>query len=117
MTIWLLCQRDEPSCTRRGPSVTWCPIRESISGFHISLVPLNASVSSKRVALCVCLCIHWRELNKMLVSDSGGLGDMQSIFDGLKGKRFFTQLDLASGFHQIERDRRKRPFQNSFPRC
>ncbi|CAN0455895.1 unnamed protein product, partial [Pylaiella littoralis] len=27
---------------------------------------------------------------------------MQPIFDGLKGKRYFTQLDLASGFHQIE---------------
>lgn len=62
-------------------------------------------------AQCLCvkkkdgtvrLCIDWRELNKHLVSDSGGLGDMQSIFDGLKGKRYFTQLDLAAGFHQIE---------------
>ena len=62
-------------------------------------------------AQCLCvkkkdgtirLCIDWRELNKHLVSDSGGVGDMQSIFDGLKGKRYSTQLDLASGFHQIE---------------
>jgi len=62
-------------------------------------------------AQCLCvrkkdgtlrLCIDWRVLNKLLVSDSGGLGDMQTIFDGLKGKRHFTQLDLASGFHQIE---------------
>ena len=29
------------------------------------------------------LWIDWRALNKLLVSDSGGLGDMQSIFDGL----------------------------------
>ena len=58
-------------------------------------------------AQCLCvkkkdgtvrLCIDWRELNKHLVSDSGGLGDMQSIFDGLKGKRYFTQLDLAPVF-------------------
>ena len=64
----------------------------------------------------VRLCIDWRELNKHLVSDSGGLGDMQSIFDGLKGKRYFTQLDLASGFHQIEiaeRDRFKTAFRDA----
>ena len=62
-------------------------------------------------AQCVCvrkkdgtmrLCIDWRALNGLLISDSGGLGDMQSIFDSLKGKKFFTQLDLASGFHQME---------------
>lgn len=76
-------------------------------------------------AQCLCvkkkdgtmrLCIDWRELNKRLVSDSGGLGDMQSIFDGLKGKRYFTQLDLASGFHQIniaEKDRFKTAFRDA----
>ncbi|CAB1118123.1 unnamed protein product [Ectocarpus sp. CCAP 1310/34] len=48
-------------------------------------------------AQCLCvkkkddtlrLCIDWRELNKLLVSDSGGFGDMQTIFDGLKGKKW-----------------------------
>ncbi|CAB1096027.1 unnamed protein product [Ectocarpus sp. CCAP 1310/34] len=62
-------------------------------------------------AQCLCvkkkggtlrLCIDWRELNKLLVSDSGGLGDMHALFDGLKGNKYFTQLDLASGFHQME---------------
>ena len=43
------------------------------------------------------LCIDWRALNKQLVADSGGLGDIQTIFDGLKGKKLFTQIDLASG--------------------
>ena len=69
-------------------------------------------------AQCLCvkkkdgtvrLCIDWRELNKRLVCDSGGLGDMQAIFDGLKGKRYFTQLDLASGFHQLSINPRDRP--------
>ena len=48
------------------------------------------------------LCIDWRALNEQLVADSGGLGDIQTIFDGLKGKKFFTQIDLASGYHQVE---------------
>ena len=76
-------------------------------------------------AQCLCvkkkdgtvrLCIDWRELNKRLVSDSGGLGDMQSIFDGLKGKRYFTQRDLASGFQQVtvsEKDRFKTAFRDA----
>ena len=41
---------------------------------------------------------------------------MQTIFDGLKGKRYFTQLDLASGFHQIEiaeKDRHKTAFRDA----
>ena len=76
-------------------------------------------------AQCLCvrkkdgtlrLCIDWRELNKHLVTDSGGLGDMQTIFDGLKGKRYFSQLDLASGFHQLsiaEKDRHKTAFRDA----
>lgn len=76
-------------------------------------------------AQCLCirkkdgtlrLCIDWRELNKHLVNDSGGLGDMQSIFDGLKGKKYFTQLDLASGFYQMsiaEQDRFKTAFRDA----
>ena len=62
------------------------------------------------------LSIDWRALNKLLVSDSGGLGDMQSIFDGLKGKGYFTQLDLASWFHQIsiaEKNRFKTGFRDA----
>ncbi|CAB1108851.1 unnamed protein product [Ectocarpus sp. CCAP 1310/34] len=62
------------------------------------------------------LCIDWRELNTLLVSDSGDLGDMQTIFDTLKGKKYFTQLDLASGFHQMEiaeKDRYKTAFRDA----
>ncbi|CAB1105423.1 unnamed protein product [Ectocarpus sp. CCAP 1310/34] len=76
-------------------------------------------------AQCLCvkkkdgtlrLCIDWRELNKLLVSDSGGLGDMQTTFDGLKGKRYFSQLDLACGFHRMEiteKDRYKTAFRDA----
>ncbi|CAB1097320.1 unnamed protein product [Ectocarpus sp. CCAP 1310/34] len=77
-------------------------------------------------AQCLCvkqkdgmlrLCIDWRELNKLLVSDSGGLGDMQTIFGGSKGKKYyFTQLDLASGSHQMkiaENDHYKTAFRDA----
>ena len=67
--------------------------------------------NSPWAAQCLCvkkkdgtlrLCIDWRALNEQLVADSGGLGDIQTIFDGLEGKKFFTQIDLASVYHQVE---------------
>ena len=45
------------------------------------------------------LCIDWRILNEQPVADNGGLGDIQTTFDGLKRKKIFTQIDLASGYH------------------
>ena len=62
------------------------------------------------------LCVDWRRLNSLLVIDSGGLGDMQSMFSNLKGKRYFTQIDLASGFHQLpiaEKDKHKTAFRDA----
>ena len=41
------------------------------------------------------LCIDWRTLNARLVANSGGLGGIQSILDGLK--RYFIQIELALG--------------------
>ena len=52
----------------------------------------------------------------LLVIDSGGLGGMQSMFSNLKGKRYFTQIDLASGFHQlpiVKKDKHKTAFRNA----
>ena len=62
------------------------------------------------------LCVDWRRLNARLIVDGGGLGDMQSIFSSLKGKRYFTQIDLASGFHQMpiaEKDKHKTAFRDA----
>ena len=47
--------------------------------------------------------VHWPALNEQLVADSDGLGDIQTIFDGLERKRFFTQIDLASGRNRVKR--------------
>ena len=57
------------------------------------------------------LCVDWRRPNSLLVIDSDGLGDMQSMLFNPKGKRYFTQIDLASGFHH----HRERQTQNRLP--
>ena len=62
------------------------------------------------------LCVDWRRLNSLLVIGSGGLGDMQRMFSNLKGKRYSTQIDLDSGFHQLpiaEKDKHKTAFRDA----
>ena len=62
------------------------------------------------------LYVDWRRLNSLLVIDSGGLGDIQRMFFNLKGKRYFAQIDLASGFHQLpiaEKDKHKSAFRDA----
>ena len=44
--------------------------------------------------------MDWQALNEQLIVNSGGLGGIQTIFDGLK--RYFTRKDLALGYHQVE---------------
>ena len=62
------------------------------------------------------LCLDWCRFNSLPVIDSGGLGDMQSMFSNLKVKHYFTQIDLASGFHQLpiaEKDKHKTAFRDA----
>ena len=47
-------------------------------------------------------CQDYRRLNALLETDSGGLGHIASIFDGMRGSTCFTSIDLASGFTQLE---------------
>ena len=85
-------------------------IRPSNSQWAAQVVCVRKSDGTLR------LCVDWRKLNALLKTDSGGLGDIQRIFSNLKGKTYFTQMDLASGFHQItiaEKDRPKTAFRDA----
>lgn len=44
----------------------------------------------------VRICQDYRALNALMKTDSGGLGDVQAIFDRLRGSKYFSALDLAS---------------------
>ncbi|CAM9901154.1 unnamed protein product, partial [Sphacelaria rigidula] len=56
------------------------------------------------------LCQDFRGLNELLESYSGGLGDMQTTYSGLTGSKYFTSVDSASGFFQLEVAEEDRPF-------
>ena len=63
------------------------------------------------------LCIDYRPLNAIVPRSSFPLPKISDIFAVLKGKRFFTCLDLAKGFWQIriaDGDRQKTAFTTPF---
>ena len=55
------------------------------------------------------MIIGYRALNEKTVGNAYPLPDITDILDQLGGIRYFTVLDLASGFHQIEVDPAGRP--------
>ena len=63
------------------------------------------------------MVIDYRALNEKTVGDAYPLPNITDILDQLGGARYFTVLDLASGFHQIEidpADRHKTAFSTLF---
>ena len=59
------------------------------------------------------VCIDYRQLNKTLVKDSFPLPRIDDIFATLGNSKFFTSIDLKSGYHNISvapQDREKTAF-------
>lgn len=48
------------------------------------------------------LVIGYRKLNDVTIGDAYPLPNIEDILDQLGNSIYFTTLDLASGFHQIE---------------
>ena len=47
------------------------------------------------------LCVDYRELNKLTKKNRHPLPRIDHLFDQLVGASMFSQLDLATGFHQL----------------
>ncbi|CAN0062085.1 unnamed protein product, partial [Choristocarpus tenellus] len=71
-------------------------IRPSTSAWAAAVVAVRKKYGTLR------LCTDFMMLNDRSRSDSGGLGNITSIFDTLKGSSYFTAMDLALGFFQLE---------------
>ena len=55
------------------------------------------------------LCVDYRKLNEVTRRDAFPLPRIDDLFDALAGARFFSTLDLASGYWQVEVKKEDRP--------
>lgn len=80
-------------------------IEHSTSNYNspIILVPKKGNDQSYR------LCIDYRLLNKKLVQDKFPLPRIDEVLDNLGNAKYFSVLDLYSGFHQIPLHPSSRP--------
>nr|GEU38154.1 putative reverse transcriptase domain-containing protein [Tanacetum cinerariifolium] len=48
-----------------------------------------------------CMCIDYRQLNKLTVKNCYPLPRINDLFDQLQGSRYFLKIDLRSSYHQL----------------
>lgn len=71
-------------------------IRESVSPYSSPIVVVKKKSGDVR------LCIDYRKLNQRTIKDAYALPKLEDTFMALTGSKWFSVLDLKSGFYQIE---------------
>nr|GEX64537.1 retrotransposon protein [Tanacetum cinerariifolium] len=70
-------------------------IRPSVSLWGAPVLFLKKKDGSMR------LCIDYRDLNRVTIRNRYPLPQIDDLFDQLQGAKFFSKIDLKSGYHQL----------------
>ena len=94
---------------RRIPPALFSEVKEHLKQLlDGSIIRKSKSPWSSNVVLCrkknnkLRMCVDFRQLNLKTKKDSYALPRTEAILEALAGNRYFTILDMKSGYHQIE---------------
>ena len=71
-------------------------VRRSHSTFASNIVLVRKKHKSLRI------CTDFRFLNSRTINDAYNLPRVNEIFKALSGYKYFSVLDMKSGYHQVE---------------
>ncbi|CAF1442348.1 unnamed protein product, partial [Didymodactylos carnosus] len=95
----LLNPERKAECTRQTADMLKSDVAEPSFGPWASPVTLVPKKDGK-----LRFCIDFRKLNEVTIKDTYPIPRIDDTLDALKGAKYFSTLDLSSGFWQVELD-------------